>query len=95
MPGVRKTPRRHYSGSYQTRAKRLRAEAYADPLTVCWVCGKTLHHWRPDDTWQAGHVIDGAVDGELRAEHRSCNNSRGGRRGWEATHDPGPSVAWT
>lgn len=74
--------RQHYRGSYQRRARQVRAAANADPTTRCRRCRRTLaeilrHH--PHAIWTAGHVIDGQVDGDLEAECSPCNYSAGGR----------------
>jgi hypothetical protein len=58
-------------GDYRTRAKHVRATA-----TICHICGQGP---RPDDPWQADHVIPVSKGGEvgpLAAAHRSCNISR-------------------
>lgn len=74
--------RRHYTGSYQARARAVRDAAYADPSTRCWRCGKTLAEaqrmW-PDRRvcWHAGHTVDGNSAYPLRAEHNVCNTSAG------------------
>lgn len=74
--------RRHYTGSYQARARAVRDAAYADPATKCWRCGKTLAEaqrmW-PDRRvcWHAGHTVDGNSAYPLRAEHNVCNTSAG------------------
>ena len=62
--------RSHYRGSYARRAKAVRDAANADPTTRCWRCNGLA---RPDDPWQAGHVIDHDPSSQLLAEHRSCN----------------------
>lgn len=70
--------RRHYtSHGYPARAKRVRQAAEADPSVVCWRCGEPR---RPNDPWQAGHVVDGDSSGPLRPEHRSCNIRAGNRK---------------
>ena len=77
MPGKK---RAHYKGSYARRAALVRAAAYANPATVCRRCGLTLEQIRrrnPKATWDAGHVIDGMVDGPLAAECSRCNRSAG------------------
>ena len=77
MPSI---SRAHYGGDYKRRAAAVRVAAYADPSTVCWVCGLTLAEVYSADCrvrWQAGHRVDGAVGGVLSAEHSSCNASRG------------------
>ena len=76
MSGQRKP---HHSGSYQRRADRVRQLAYANPATKCWRCSRTLAEH--GTSWQAGHVIDGQVDGELRPECLPCNASAGAIRG--------------
>jgi hypothetical protein len=68
----------HHRGSFDRRAKAVRAYAYAHPDTICQRCGYRLHegpHHRRDGTerWEAGHVNDGEVGGLLAPETRSCN----------------------
>ena len=77
MPAKNK---RHYKGSYQQDAARLRAMAYANPDTLCARCGLTLAD-KPGDTWDAGHAEDGRPGGLLRPEHSSCNRSAGATEG--------------
>ena len=66
----------HYRNGYSTRAKHVRATAI-----TCWLCGEGA---RPDDPWQADHVVPmaegGAPDGELAPAHRSCNIRRTAQR---------------
>lgn len=74
----------HHRFGHGPRAKALTDAANANPRTTCWVCGLTLAQMRrikPQAFWTAGHVIDGQVGGELRAEHSTCNFSRGARSG--------------
>ncbi len=72
--------RRHYAGNYKVRAKAVREAAYADPLTKCWRCGKTLEQHGQGDTWQAGHIRDGDYTSPLMPEARSCNARAGAAR---------------
>lgn len=62
--------RDHYRGNYRTRARLIRETAEA-----CWYCGEG---WRPDDPYQADHVIprDVSADAILLPIHRSCNTKR-------------------
>lgn len=69
--------RSHYGGSYQSRARTVRAAAYADPRTQCWRCGKTLDEHGPGARWDAGHVRDGDPTSPLAPEAASCNRSAG------------------
>ena len=79
--------RGHYRGGYQTRAKRVREAAYADPGSRCWRCGRTLaeEQARVDAgggrrrrvRWQAGHTVDGNSAYPLAAEHDTCNRTAG------------------
>jgi 5-methylcytosine-specific restriction endonuclease McrA len=81
MPGHK---RAHYRGDYARRSAVVRAHAYSNPLTKCWRCGRTLDEVRatnPTATWQAGHLVDGAVNGDLRAECQPCNSSAGASMG--------------
>ena len=74
----------HYRGSYQARARRVRAAAYADPRTRCRRCGRTLAD-HPNQrngrapTWHAGHVIDGDPRSPLAPEVSTCNSVAGAR----------------
>lgn len=74
--------RPHYTGSYQRRARLVRAAAKRNPLTRCWRCTRLLQEHPPHRNgrppfWTAGHVITGKVDGELRPEASTCNLSHG------------------
>ena len=76
----------HHRGTFQRRADKIRAAAYADPYTKCWRCGRTLaqhprHKTGRPPTWQAGHVLTGVVDGPLAPEASTCNTTHGGRLG--------------
>jgi len=61
-------PRKHYAGDYRKRAKAVRESAGA-----CWLCGDGP---RPNDPWQADHVVPGDPASPLAAAHRSCNIRR-------------------
>lgn len=81
MPKV-KAP--HHRGSYHRRSAEVRALAYSQPDTRCWVCGLTLAEIRvrnPRAKWTAGHIRDGEVDGMLLPECSVDNYSRGARYG--------------
>ena len=57
----------HHSGTYDRRARRVRAAANADPATICWYCRRTLDQHAPHadgsrPRWTAGHTIDGYRD---------------------------------
>lgn len=74
----------HHRGPFDRRGKALRTAAYADPDTRCRRCGHRLHEGpehRHDGTerWEAGHLIDGQVDGLLVPETRSCNRRAAAR----------------
>lgn len=75
----------HHRGRHHRRSMAVRAAAYADPDTLCRRCGHRLHEGpehRHDGTerWEAGHVIDGQVDGPLAPEARSCNRRAAARK---------------
>ena len=59
-------------GDYRRRAALVRAGA-----SRCYLCGEGS---KPDDPWQADHLIpiqkNGGGEGPLLAAHRSCNISR-------------------
>lgn len=59
---------RPYAGDYRKRAAQVRAETVR-----CWICGEG---GRPDDPWQADHVVPGDPDSPLAGAHRSCNIAR-------------------
>lgn len=67
---------------YRSRAKVLREAAYANPRTMCWLCGKTLadgpryRNGRPSE-WHADHVVAGDPRSPLRVAHSLCNERRG------------------
>lgn len=69
----------HHKGSHQRRARAIVNAADADPSTRCWRCRRTKAQHRR--RWQAGHVIDGQIEGELRAECEECNAREGGKLG--------------
>ena len=76
----------HHRGSYQLRARAVVNAARANPDTICWRCHRTLTQHEPHRngtpaTWTAGHLIDGQVNGELRAEASTCNKSAGATHG--------------
>ncbi len=74
----------HYQGKYHVQSATVRAVAYADQLTTCWRCGRTLREVkqiRPRARWTAGHLIDGMVDGPLAPECSPCNYAAGARLG--------------
>jgi hypothetical protein len=78
--------RAHHRGTHQLRARAVVTAANANPNTRCGRCGLTLTQHTPHRngkpaTWQAGHVIDGQVNGELRPEASTCNESHGATLG--------------
>ena len=68
-----------HSGAYHKQAEAVRRRADADPTYRCWRCGRLKSEH--GTAWQAGHVIDGQVGGELRGECTTCNASAGASRG--------------
>jgi hypothetical protein len=75
-----------YAGSYQLRARVVRAAAYADSRTRCWRCGLTLGEEQGRQpgrrvVWQAGHTRPEDVHAPLAAEHSTCNQGDGATRG--------------
>ena len=68
---ARKRVTGQYAGDYRKRAKAVR-----DSANVCWLCGGGV---RPNDPWQADHVIPGDADSPLAPAHRSCNAARGNK----------------
>ena len=75
-------PKPLYLGSYKARADRLKADAYANPNTACWRCGRTLaqheaHKNGKPPRWTAGHVRDGDPTSPLAAEASTCNYRAG------------------
>jgi hypothetical protein len=74
----------HHRGRYHVLSRRVTAAAYANPLTPCWRCGRTLDQHPPTKTgrpprWSAGHLVDGQVNGPLLPEVLSCNARAGGK----------------
>lgn len=63
-----KTKRELYKGDYRARSRQVRQDA-----TVCWICGDSA---RPDDPWQADHLIPDDPLSPLAPAHRSCNIKR-------------------
>ena len=62
---INRPPRPHYAGDYKRRAKHIRETA-----THCHICGDGP---RPNDPWQADHIIEGDPESPLAPAHRSCN----------------------
>lgn len=58
-----------YGPHYRKRAAQVRATASA-----CHICGEGA---RPNDPWQADHLIPGDPMSPLAPAHRSCNAKRG------------------
>jgi hypothetical protein len=80
MPSRTKAP--HHKGNYHVRSRAVVAAAKADPTTVCWRCGKTLHQHPDTKTgnppkWSAGHLRDGDPTSPLLPEVLSCNARAG------------------
>jgi hypothetical protein len=67
----------YHQGTHRRRAEKVCKAAYADPLTLCWRCMRTLAQHKPGDKWTAGHVIDATSDTLLLPEAASCNFSAG------------------
>jgi hypothetical protein len=65
----RKPNRKHYSGSYQRRAKQVR-----DNAVICWICNKGF---TTDDPPTADHYYPSDPTSPLLPAHRSCNSRRG------------------
>lgn len=61
-------PRPHYAGDYRKRAKAVR-----ESPGPCWLCGELD---KPDDPWQADHLLTGDPGSPLLKAHRSCNIRR-------------------
>ena len=69
----------HRTPGYRRAAAAIRRAAYANPDTRCWRCGLTrAEHGRE---WEAGHLVDGQVNGPLAAECARCNRSAGATLG--------------
>jgi hypothetical protein len=87
----------HYRGDYAARARAIRTAARLDPATRCHRCHLTqaeyaATHGDRAATWQAGHLINGQVDGWLAPEHARCNASAGATHG--NTQRQHPSRNW-
>lgn len=71
----------HHRGRHHVESRHIRDQAYANPNTRCWRCGRTLTQVReetnPDATWDAGHV--GGPDGPRAPECSPCNRADGAR----------------
>jgi len=61
--------KQYYNADYRRRAKHVR-----DTALLCHLCNKGA---RPNDPWQADHLIPGDPNSPLLPAHRSCNASRG------------------
>lgn len=68
---ARKQATGQYSGDYRARARMVRENAY-----VCHICKEG---YKPNDPWQADHLIPGEPSSPLAAAHRSCNARRGNK----------------
>lgn len=80
---------------YRKRTKALRALRHD-----CWLCGEPIDYTLPYTdamSFTADHVHarskGGALLGELRAAHRSCN-SRRSNRGTTVTQTPKTVLTW-
>lgn len=85
----------HHRGRYHVAAAHVRAQAYANPLTTCWRCNRTLteiQQLKPQAHWTAGHLIDGDPSAPLLAECSPCNYGQGARIG-NAKRTPRPNVS--
>ncbi|MEZ5217867.1 MAG: hypothetical protein R2715_15080 [Ilumatobacteraceae bacterium] len=98
MTGKRASPHKN-DPTYAKRAAAVRAAAKRNPDTRCWRCGRTLAEHAPHKSgraawWTAGHVNDGEVGGELRAEASTCNYSAGASYGnaQRTRTEPPPAV---
>jgi hypothetical protein len=60
-----------YSGDYRARAKAVRETAL-----YCHICGEGA---RPNDKFEADHLIPADPDSPLAAAHASCNRQRGNK----------------
>ena len=81
----------HHTGTYHRRALKLRAQANANPNTLCWRCGQPA---RNGDPWTAGHLRDGDPTSPLLPEHASCNYRAGAIMRNERHANPKPSRRW-
>ena len=80
---------RQYSWAYKKRIGTWRRKLERDPaLAKCWICGQAIDMNLPPlhaRAFTLDHLVPlakgGALDGEVKPAHRSCNASRGdGRR---------------
>ena len=72
----------HHRGTHQRRAEKVVAAAKRNPLTRCWRCNRTMAEIRrtkPHARWHGGHLVDGQIDGPLKAECSPCNLGAGAR----------------
>ena len=74
-----------HAGSYQLRARYVRAWGYAHPDYRCPHCGLTLaegiQRWGRNGQWDSGHREHSQVNGPMRPEHAHCNRSQGASYG--------------
>lgn len=87
----------HHKGTFHQQSERVRRAAYASPLTRCWRCGLTLAEIRaqkPNAKWQAGHLVDGQINGALAPECSPCNTSHGAAAGNRKRGKPDVSRPW-
>lgn len=80
---------RQMDWAYKKRVTAWRKKLERDPsLAVCWICGGAIDMNLPPGhgrDFTLDHLVPlakgGALDGEVKPAHRSCNSSRGdGRR---------------
>jgi hypothetical protein len=76
----KRRPSKHAGAWGWDHRRRAKREMATSP-EVCWRCGGGP---RPDDPWEAGHVVPVSLGGgpEVRREHRSCNRRHGGELRW-------------
>ena len=63
--------RDHYKGNYQSRARKVRENA-----EICHICKQGF---KPNDPFQADHLIAGLAESPLLPAHRSCNIRKGNK----------------
>ena len=89
----------HHTGSFDRLGRILRAQANANPLTICWRCTRTLDQHPPHKDgrpayWTAGHVRDGDPTSPILPEASVCNFAAGTRLRNEMHAKSTPSRRW-
>ncbi|QGJ94178.1 HNH endonuclease [Corynebacterium phage EmiRose] len=100
--GDRKNKARASSWAWQRRVKAERRRLEKDPsLAVCWICNEPIDMTLPYQHARAftlDHLVPigrgGALDGDTRPAHLSCNAKRGDGRRKKKESKPTTIIGW-